>query len=73
MTPPVSPHCKKILTDFEDETKRKKICNNPRQIRATVICKAWDIFETKSISFLEAVDQAWDWAKDQCSQIGVYI
>lgn len=73
MTLPVSPHCKKILENFEDESKRKKTCNDNIQIRAAVICKAWDIFKTQSISFPESVDQAWDWVKDQCSQMGVYI
>lgn len=69
----LSAHCKSTLDDFEDKTKRKDICYDFRNIRAVVMCAAWDKIESEHISFREAISAAWKEAKDKCRDVGAYI
>jgi len=67
----ISRHCIKKLEDFETNTKN--ICWDFREIRAVVMCKAWQLMEEKHIPFHIAVSEAWDWAKEKCREAGAYI
>jgi len=69
----VSPHCERILRNFEDLINRKEICWDFREIRAVVMCKAWELMEKEHIPFREAIRRAWDWAKIECAEAGAYI
>lgn len=69
----ISSHCQVLLDDFIDVLKRKDICWDFREIRAVVMCRAWEIMEKEHVPFREAVRRAWRWAKDLCRQAGAYI
>jgi len=69
----ISSHCEMILRDFEDVTKRKDICWDFREIRAVVMCKAWELMDTQHIPFRVAISEAWDWVKEKCREVGAYI
>ena len=69
----LSVHCQTILEDFEDETKREKICYDFRNIRAVVMCTAWREMEARHISFREAISAAWAEVKSKCADVGAYI
>ena len=69
----VSPHCERILRNFEDLINRKEICWDFREIRAVVMCLAWDMMETSHIPFREAIRRAWEEVKFKCAEVGAYI
>jgi len=69
----ISPHCARILEDFENPARRKDICTDFRQIRAVVMCEAWRIMESEHVSFKESISRAWAWARTKCSEAGAYI
>jgi len=67
----ISPHCKRVLDNFE--TRTKDVCVDFREIRAAVMCRAWQLMEAELIPFREAIRKAWVWAKDKCLKAGAYI
>ena len=69
----VSPHCERILKEFEDLKHRDKICWDFREIRAVVMCLAWKKMEEEHMPFREAIRRAWDEVKIECAEAGAYI
>jgi len=69
----LSAHCHAILEDFADEKKREKICYDFRNVRAVVMCTAWDKIESERMSFREAISAAWKEVKAKCRDVGAYI
>jgi len=69
----ISPHCEIMLESFKEPVKRRNICWSFRDIRAVVMCKAWQIMETEHVPFREAIRRAWDTAKKECAEVGAYI
>ena len=67
----VSPHCRRVLEGFE--ANKKNICYSFREVRAVVLCKAWEYMEEEHIPFRSAIRKAWDWVKDECARIGAFI
>jgi len=58
----VSPHCKRVIKDFEENPK----CYDFRAIRAYTACMGWKLFEEEKISFSEAMKKAWIKARKLC-------
>lgn len=70
----ISPHCEKVLRDFEDVEKRKSICYDFGQVRAVAMCLAWrKMQESPGIRFRTAISLAWDEIRDKCSEVGAYL
>jgi len=67
----ISPHCRRVLDGFK--SNKKKICWDFREVRAVVLCKAWEFMESERISFRTAIRKAWNWVKDECAAAGEFI
>jgi len=65
--------CYLLLERFEDKTERVKICYNPSDLRAVVICEAINIHNLHGTPMRDAILEAWNWVKKQCKEVDVYI
>lgn len=45
-------------------------CGNLRGVRQWVMCKTLDIIENDGVAFSEAIEMAWDEARDVCGDLG---
>jgi len=69
-----SEKCKLVLETFQDPEKRKEICKDFRGYRRVVMCKAFELLEKGEVAgFSDAMDKAWDWVKEKCAEVGVFI
>lgn len=57
---PLSAKCERVLGTIPK-------CYDFRGIRRWVMCKAWDIMETRRVPFATSISEAWDKAKGVCS------
>lgn len=57
---PLSVKCERVLGTIPK-------CYDFRGIRRWVMCKAWDVMETRRIPFGAAISEAWDNAKRVCT------
>ena len=67
----ISPHCKRVLDNFE--TRTKDVCVDFREIRAVALCLCWKIFEEEKVPFRVALKKAWQIIKDRCFKAGAYL
>lgn len=57
---PLSAKCERVLGTIPK-------CYDFRGIRRWVMCKAWDVMETRRVPFGAAISEAWDKAKEVCT------
>lgn len=62
-----------MLTDFEEETEKKKNCKDVRDVRAMVLCKTWQFIEEEKYPFQKAINESWTWMKEKCSEVNVDV
>ncbi len=68
-----SEKCKLVLEAFEKKDEREKVCKDFRGYRRVVMCKAFELMEKEDISFSEAMHKAWEFVKEKCADVGVFI
>ena len=64
-----SEKCRLIL----DRGLPKEVCQNFREYRRWVMCRAFELMEKEGLSFSEALDKAWDEVHEKCAEVGVII
>jgi len=51
----------------------KEVCQDFREYRRWVMCRAFELMEKEGLSFSEALDKAWDEVHEECAKLGVII
>lgn len=63
------PDCATALDEGLDEAT----CTDSRGLRQWVLCRAHDLLKNQRMSFQEAMEQAWNEAKDGCDVDGAVV